>query len=225
MSRTATCRKKSDSILSIFLYFTFSAGGICTLVTRFRRCAFLQFAHWMRLRGGRLLDKTVKEHPSVDGMASIEAKGELLQIMGQLLSGRPPLKNSQQLALQKSGNTVHAWQDRSVFRIFTRSDMGLMDVSEVGQMSIGEPAVRDYSRSRCDDLPSQIESGAHGNDALSPEGATAPSLHHGPRRQLRSSTWPRVSSQGPFRAKVPCICRRCRVRRPQPFQPAALGSV
>ena len=99
------------------------------------------------------------------GMAPVESKGEFLQIVGQLLSGRTTLENTEQPAFQESGNTVNPRQWRRPL-FCGSSSMGLVNIPRFDQVSVGEPTVRHDGRSGRGDLPDesgQVLMGTAGN--------------------------------------------------------------
>jgi hypothetical protein len=63
--------------------------------------------------GDRLLDQAVEELPSVLRGASIEAKGEFVQIGVEVLTTDGPLVRAQQPALQKGRDTMNPAEEES----------------------------------------------------------------------------------------------------------------
>src|SRR5712691_1544201 len=63
-----------------------------------------------RVYGDGLLDQAMEEQAPVPRAATVETKGELVKVVGQVRSLWPALMGTEQPSLQEGGHAVDAWQ-------------------------------------------------------------------------------------------------------------------
>ena len=108
-----------------------------------------------RTDGDRLLDQAVEELPSVLRGASIEAKGEFVQVRVEVLTTDGPLVCSQQPALQKGRDTMNPRKKSRGLLGAALHNASRVAIAVIGKRSIGLQPITHYRTALLDRLPDE----------------------------------------------------------------------